>query len=170
MMLQRHILLADGIDSLRGMTREILRASGYASVTEAKTSKEALSVLRACEIDLLIIASRIEGLSVFEAIGLIRAGKAGCKKKLPVIVLGSPSHDAGAFDVIAEAQAIHAGASAHVPMPLSMKKLFPVVHAALYPPVKKHGHKMIVNRPGFSRFLMRKLSLKGGWDKAPELG
>jgi DNA-binding response OmpR family regulator len=167
MMMQQQILLADGSGSMRGLIHAIMRASGYAGVTEAVNFKEALSVLRACEIELLIVASEIEGQSTLDVINLIRAGKAGCKKKLPIIVLGSPFHDAEAF----EAQAIHAGASAYVAMPLSIKKVFPVVHAALHPQVKKNAHKMIVSRPGFSRFLMKKLSLKGwGLDTAPELG
>ncbi|KIM00464.1 hypothetical protein CCC_02545 [Paramagnetospirillum magnetotacticum MS-1] len=74
-----------------------------------------------CEIELLIVASEIEGQSTLDVINLIRAGKARCKKKLPIVVLGSPSHDAEAF----EAQPIYSGASAYVAMPLSMKKVTP---------------------------------------------
>ncbi len=159
---QRHILLADGCGAFRHMVGEILKGAGLSNVTDVGSYKEALSVLRAYKVDLLIIAAEIDGSSGLDQINLIRAGKAGCKKALPVIVLASPSDSNDVAHGLHE-RAMSAGASACMFAPLSMKALIPVVFSALGERIetKKHSGKMLFARPGFSRFLMKKLNVMG---------
>ena len=147
---QRHILVVEGCSALRHLVCEVLTMGGLTKFTQVGTHKEALSVLRACKVDLLIIAHRIDGISCLDPIGLIRAGEAGCKKKLPIIVLGSSTANEG----MADSWALHAGTTTFVALPFHMRTLLPPVFNALRGAQEKSKQKMTL--AGLARLLMVK--------------
>ena len=147
---QRHILVVEGCNALRRLVCEVLTMGGLTKFTLVGTHKEALSVLRACKVDLLIIAHQIDGITCLDPIGLIRAGEAGCKKKLPIIVLGSPT----ANEDRADSWDLHASATTFVALPFHMRTLLPPVFDALRGVPEKSERK--VTLAGLARLLMVK--------------
>ena len=150
MTMQRHILVVEGCNALRRLVCEVLTVGGLTKFTQVGTHKEALSALRACKVDLLIIAHQIDGDSCLDAIGLIRAGEAGCKKKLPIIVLGSPM----ANEDGADSWTLHASATTFVALPLHMRTLLPPVFDALRGAPERSERN--VTLAGLARLLMAK--------------
>jgi DNA-binding response OmpR family regulator len=147
---QRHILVVEGCSALRRLVCEVLTVGGLTKFTQVGTHKEALSVLRACKVDLLIIAHRINGISRLDPIGLIRAGDAGCKKKLPIIVLGSPT----ANEDGADSWALVASTTTFVALPFHMRTLLPPVFDALRGAAERSERN--VTLAGLARLLMVK--------------
>lgn len=126
----KHILIADGCALNRGLVRLVLGAEGLHRITEVEHYKEALSVLRAYKVHLLIMAQQINGVSGIDHIRQIRGGRAGGKVNIPIVVL---------LDEVAgdsrcrhpALRAMRAGATACVAKPFSIKLLHPVIYGIL---------------------------------------
>jgi len=135
---------------LSHLIRLILKDPVHYEFVEAKTHREAMSVLRAYGPSLLIMECESED---GDRIREIRNGKAGCKRHIPIIVLLDPQKDMAAISDVQNALA-ETGPTYCVLKPLSMRTLFPIVSRAIkQDQMRKSETLKIVAPSGLSSFL-----------------
>jgi DNA-binding NarL/FixJ family response regulator len=124
------VLLADECPLSRSATKAILGLAEIAGIVETEDATQAAIHLARRDCDLLIVDFELGGAYSIDLVRRIRSGKAGCRHDLPVIVLGG-TFDEAWLDAYVENQVIHAGATACVVRPLTVRKLLPIVVNAL---------------------------------------
>jgi DNA-binding response OmpR family regulator len=138
---------------LSHLIRLILKDPVHYEFVEARTHREAMSVLRAYGPSLLIMECESEDGTALDRVLEIRSGKAGCKRHIPIIVLLDPQKDVAATSDVQNALA-ETGPTYCVQKPLSMRTLFPIVSRAIEQDhMRKSGKLKIVAPSGLSSFL-----------------
>ncbi len=119
------VLVVDGSGHMRGVLRRHLYALTIGNIREAATGKEGLRLLGEFSPDLIICdleSGRVGGL---ELVIRVRAGIAGVDPLVPLITV------TGAIDVVAVRALCDAGASAVLPRPIMLRRLYLAVVDAM---------------------------------------
>ncbi len=119
------VLVVDGSGHMRGVLRRHLYALTIGNIREAATGKEGLRLLGEFSPDLIICdleSGRVGGL---ELVIRVRAGIAGVDPLVPLITV------TGASDVVAVRALCDAGASAVLPRPIMLRRLYLAVVDAM---------------------------------------
>ncbi len=153
------VLVADECPLSRAATKAILGLAEIAHVLEVEDCGTAAHHLAHQGCDLLIVDFELGGAYSVDLVRHIRAGRAGCRPDLPVVVLGG-TFDESWLDAYVESQILHAGATACVVRPLTVRKLLPTVINALthrLRDVAHHHHHPAADRLRRSSWLDRAL-------------
>jgi len=121
--LQNKILIVDDVLSMRRLTKEILRDSGFTYVFEAQDGQEALALMRKIRVNLVICDWNMP---IMSGIEYFKAVKADAKlAKTPFIMLTSSS------EITKVKEAIEAGITSYVIKPYKPADLMKKVYSLL---------------------------------------
>ncbi len=121
------VLVVDGSGHMRDVLRRHLYALTIGNIREAATVKEGLRLLGEFYPDLIICDLESERMGGLELVAQLRAGIAGVNPLVPVITV------TGAIDVVEVRALCEAGASAVLPRPIMLRRLYLAVVDALDP-------------------------------------
>jgi two-component system chemotaxis response regulator CheY len=121
--LQNKILIVDDVLSMRRLTKEILRDSGFTYVFEAQDGQEALALMRKIRVNLVICDWNMP---IMSGIEYFKAVKEDAKlAKTPFIMLTSSS------EITKVKEAIEAGITSYVIKPYKPADLMKKVYSLL---------------------------------------
>ena len=132
MLNSKHVVVTQGSPLFRRLTKLILASACIHATTETEDYDDALCVLRARPVDLLILEHKVNGACALDCVRRIRDDDSGPNQKVPIIILTEPDNDAAQRPFSID-QAMGAGTTACVSKPLSIRKLIPAVVDALEP-------------------------------------
>ncbi len=119
------VLVVDGSGHMRDVLRRHLYALTIGNIREAATGKEGLRLLGEFYPDLIICDLESERVGGRELVARLRAGMAGVDPLVPLITV------TGAIDVEKVRALCEAGASAVLPKPIMLRRLYLAVVDAL---------------------------------------
>lgn len=111
------VLVVDQEPHMRKLIRTFLRSLGIEKMLEAANAEEALTVLRARDVDLLLSECMLKPDDGFSLVRQIRAGAEGINDELPIIMMSGQTSKKQIID------ARNIGANEFVAKPLSAKVL-----------------------------------------------
>ena len=122
---QLGVLVVDGSGYMREVLKRHLHALTIGNIREAATVKGGLRLLGEFTPDLIICDLESERMGGLELVARLRAGIAGVDPLVPVITV------TGAIDVVEVRALCEAGASAVLPRPIMLRRLYLAVVDAL---------------------------------------
>ena len=111
------VLVVDQEPNMRKLIRTFLRSLGVEKMLEAACAEEALTLLRAKDVDLLLSECLLKPVDGFSLVRQIRGGAEGISDELPIIMMSGQTSRQQIID------ARNIGANEFVAKPLSVKVL-----------------------------------------------
>jgi two-component system, chemotaxis family, chemotaxis protein CheY len=112
------VLIVDDHQPMRRVMRDILRELGIRDVEEAANGVDALNILQATSVDLIITDYMMEPMTGMDILRDVRLGKTRCDRFLPILVVSAYTE---VRDIL---MARDAGATEYLAKPFSAKMVF----------------------------------------------
>lgn len=120
-----HVLMVDDNGPMRQLIRALARAGGIVNFSEAETAAEALEILRAAPVDLVIVDWKMRPMDGLSFTRLIRWGNESPNPYVPILMLTAHT------EVSRVAAARDAGVTGFLKKPISTQLLFDRIGNAL---------------------------------------